>query len=126
MKAPDHVALYSLLHAFCSAFMQVQNAKVNGQFSVNAQFQTPTNSRQLQSIASFQKLSVTFRNDRNENVHVWWANYAGNPVHYSSLSPGEYYKQRTYATHPWLLADDNGIIIATVIPKLSNLDITIQ
>ena len=54
MKAPDHAALYSLLHAFCSAFMQVHNAKMNGQFSVYAQFQTPTNSRQLKSIVGIQ------------------------------------------------------------------------
>ena len=105
---------------FCPAFMQVQNAKMNGQF------QTPTNSRQLKSIVHIQRLFVTFRNDLDETVYVWWADYEGNLVHYKSLSPGQYYKVPTYATHAWLLADDAGNIFATVILDLSDLDITVQ
>ena len=33
-----------------------------------------------------------FRNDRDETVNVWWADYAGKSVHYKSLLPGQYYK----------------------------------
>ena len=126
MKAIDHAALYSLFHAFCSAFMQVQNARMNGQFSVKTQFQTPTNLLELKSIVSSHQLFVTLRNGQDKTVNVWWANYAGNLVHYAFLAPGQGVTLITYATHPWLLADDNGNIISTVIPNMLNMDINIK
>jgi len=53
-------------------------------------------------------IGVTFDNQSDETVHVYWIDYVGQPILYFDLVPGESYTQGTFASHLWLVtgADD--------------------
>ena len=44
-------------------------------------------------------------NNTDVPVDVFWVNYVGAEVQYSTLAPGDSYEQCTYSDHPWIARD---------------------
>ena len=79
----------------------------------------------LRSKYSSTKLSVTIYNHRSDYVYLWWMNYSGSYVYYGAIRPYTSYLQRSYGTHPWVITDKKGYIIATVVPYTRNVKLSI-
>jgi hypothetical protein len=60
---------------------------------------------------------ITFSNLLPHNIQIYWLNYKGERVRYNELAQGEQYTQRTYISHPWVVADDHGRCIEVVVPR---------
>ena len=80
----------------------------------------------LRSKSYSTKLSVTICNYRSVYVYLWWVNYSGRYVYYGAIRPRRCYRQRSYGTHPLVIAEYNGRIIATVIPYTRNVNLSIR
>jgi hypothetical protein len=57
---------------------------------------------------SNQRASVTFANNTNVPLQVYWLDYTGARRFYRLLNPGEDYVQNTYVTHPWIMVGPRG------------------
>jgi TIR domain/VHL beta domain len=67
----------------------------------------PCDERQLRSQHGQSPTLIRFDNYLDEHVFVYWLDYEGRSVLYAKLGPGETYQQRTYVTHPWVVARMN-------------------
>lgn len=57
--------------------------------------------------------TVTFVNETDAPVQVYWLNYAGERVLYHpGLGAGSSYLQPTFASHPWVVTDAAGECLA--------------
>lgn len=72
------------------------------------QFLKVENLGQVKAFSGLCTTSFKIENTTNEDMTVYWLNYEGESVPYMKLEPGESQEQQTYATHPWLVQDDNG------------------
>ena len=90
-------------------------------------FDVPESVRDLKSIEGKERATLTFENTREDDVHIFWMDYKGQPKHYRTLNPGMKHTQETFVTHPWIFADSKGIIHSQVEPILidQNESITI-
>ena len=109
---------------FCSAFMQMLNAIVNGEF--NAKSQQISVPLGLKSVGWSVRLAMILRNRRAEGIHFYWVDYVGNPVLYGYIPPGGGLRQLTFGTHPWLITTTSGDLITVIIPGTANVDLTIE
>lgn len=80
----------------------------------------------LRSIYCSTRLKLTIYNRKSDYAYLWWMNYSGNYVYYGAIRPYTCYLQRSYGTHPWVVADYRGYIIATVVPYNRNVKLTIE
>ena len=46
-------------------------------------------------------VELTFKNNLDWSVQMWWHDYEGNKVPYGIILPGQTFVQQTFATHPW-------------------------
>lgn len=53
------------------------------------------------SIVAAEPAWLTFVNQSDQTVQVYWLNYEGQEVFYRQLGPGQACLQSTYLTHPW-------------------------
>jgi hypothetical protein len=53
------------------------------------------------STAWNQPIVVTFDNQSDETIELFWHNYQGNRVSYGHIGAGMTRGMRTYVTHPW-------------------------
>ncbi len=81
-------------------------------------FDVPESVRDLKSIEAKERATLTFENTREDDVHVFWMDYKGQPKHYRTLSPGMKHTQETFVSHPWIFADSEGNIHSQVDPIL--------
>ncbi|MEA5578698.1 CAP domain-containing protein [Anabaena sp. UHCC 0451] len=64
---------------------------------------------------------ITFINDTNRQVDIYWVNYQCEEVKYYTLRPGQSYRQRTYITHPWRVRDSQtGRILNEAVTRRGN------
>jgi hypothetical protein len=47
-------------------------------------------------------LPVTFDNETDQLVELFWLNFQGIEVSYGTIAPGASLGMNTYATHPWI------------------------
>ena len=81
----------------------------------------------LRSICYHTKLKVVVHNNRTESdILLWWVNYQGNAVLYSTITPGAVATQLSYGTHPWLISETNGGLITYFVPLTDNVAITVE
>ncbi len=59
------------------------------------------------SLNSGKSTFVTFVNQLDEAVRVYWLNFSGRRVFYRDIEPGERYRQQTFVTHPWVITNSN-------------------
>jgi von Hippel-Lindau disease tumor suppressor protein len=57
---------------------------------------------------------------------VYWLDYSGQRVLYSTLVPGQSYVQPTFITHPWLVTNVNGACIGIFLPSRIPGGVTIR
>ena len=69
---------------------------------------------QAKSVASTKSAQITFVNQTNETVRVYWLNFSGQRVLYKSLPAGQSYTQNTYITHPWVVLDPSGKCVGSL------------
>lgn len=59
---------------------------------------------------------IRFTNKSGEVRQIFWLDRAGKRVFYSQLQNGQSYVQKTFVTHPWLVADSAGECLAIFMP----------
>lgn len=70
----------------------------------------------LRSIHGNTKTSITFKNQWRKVIKGYWIDYKGIEVLYFRLNPGDAHRQETYATHPWVVRDEQtGMYLLHVI-----------
>ena len=92
-------------------------------FNAKAQVSVPSG---LKSTSAGVKLHIVFRNERNNEVQIWWVDYSGNPRFYGKIPSRGAVLQNTYGTHPWLVTETNGNVITYLVPNTSDLECTVQ
>lgn len=61
-----------------------------------------------QSLNSNTPTSFTLTNHTSETLSLFWLNFQGQRVHYTDVDPGQSKDQKTFVTHPWVVADPGG------------------
>jgi len=78
-----------------------------------------------QSVDAEKGAIITFNNQLNVPVDVYWISYSGERVFYQRLRAGASYIQPTFMTHPWLIvqagtggttARGSGTLITAFLP----------
>lgn len=72
-----------------------------------------------------EKTQIIFRNERAEAIRVYWINYSGHRELYGSIDPGETHTQPTFATHPWVVTDDQDNCLNVYFADKGNNTVTI-
>lgn len=67
-----------------------------------------TSNDQLQprSLSSEKRSYVRFYNRTNRNVEIYWLDFKGQRVKYSTLKPLHSVNINTFVTHPWIFRDE--------------------
>ena len=73
-----------------------------------AQIKHPQEGKGLQSQNSDVAAKIEFHNTANQTVKIYWIDFAGKRVLYSTLLADEVYAQESFVTHPWLVTDAKG------------------
>ena len=60
--------------------------------------------RTLRSTEGARRTAIVFRNNTCVKISIYWLDYSGNRKLYQQLLAGKSYTQRTFATHPWVVA----------------------
>jgi uncharacterized protein len=74
----------------------------------------------LKSLNSNTPITITFVNKSNSYRGVMWLDFAGTPVTYVNLNPGQSHTQKTFLTHPWMFTDGPGNCMEIYQPKRSD------
>ncbi|MBS0470285.1 MAG: hypothetical protein JSR60_04370 [Proteobacteria bacterium] len=72
--------------------------------------------REMVAQRSTRATTLWFRNESDGLRKLFWINFDGRRVLYSTLRPGERVEQQTYAGHPWVSTDRRGHCIAIFVP----------
>jgi hypothetical protein len=64
--------------------------------------QTAQNNSGFSSQNSNTALPVTFDNETDQNVELFWLDFQGFERSYGTIAPGASLVMNTYATHPWI------------------------
>lgn len=67
----------------------------------------PAEEAGIKSGASLVEARITFINDSDATIRVYWLDFRGARVLYHTLKPGEAAVQVTYLGHPWLITDED-------------------
>ncbi|XP_007259802.4 von Hippel-Lindau-like protein [Astyanax mexicanus] len=62
----------------------------------------------LRSLHSLEPSFVSFQNRCSCRAEAWWLDFAGAPVSYGEISPGQWLRMNTYQTHPWIFRASDG------------------
>eukprot|EP00457_Paulinella_chromatophora_P001545 gb/GEZN01001547.1/.p1 GENE.gb/GEZN01001547.1/~~gb/GEZN01001547.1/.p1 ORF type:complete len:842 (+),score=172.04 gb/GEZN01001547.1/:176-2527(+) len=73
--------------------------------TTRAEAAAKTRQHKVKSMNSGISTHVNFHNTSELTVDVLWVDYGGEEVHYSTLKPGQKYRQQTYVEHPWVCRD---------------------
>ena len=65
----------------------------------------PSNERSIRSTESVDEYLVCFANRSTKDVELIWINYKGIEQRYITLKPKQYFKCKTFLTHPWIFRD---------------------
>ncbi len=78
------------------------------------------------STSSEVNVNLTFVNNSDNIVDVYWIDYNCEQQLYGTLEPGGSYQQGTYATHPWLFIDaKTGDTLKTFVAGVTDEEVTI-
>jgi prepilin-type N-terminal cleavage/methylation domain-containing protein len=80
----------------------------------------------LRSVTGTKKAEVTFLNQKNIPVKVYWLDYSGARVHQFDLTPSQKVKVKTYSTHSWVVTDSSQTCLGIFTAEDKNSVATIQ
>eukprot|EP00898_Chlorokybus_atmophyticus_P007438 jgi/Chlat1/7696/Chrsp64S07150 len=70
----------------------------------------------LKSLKSDARAALTFYNNTDSRVRVYWVNYDGDAELYVRIPPGGVWTVDTFATHPWrTVLNETGIVLRTYV-----------
>lgn len=82
---------------------------------------------EFRAINDDKPLEIYFKNNRNKALQFYWVDYQGNPRKWNELQPGQYYTQTTFATHYWIVTENNGAsVIAQIVSYDADLNVIIK
>ncbi|MFA5951372.1 MAG: hypothetical protein WC807_13925 [Hyphomicrobium sp.] len=61
--------------------------------------------------------SITFINDTGVHRSLYWIDFNGTGRPYGNIDPGQEVTQKTFLTHPWMIADGAGTCYRVVLPE---------
>jgi hypothetical protein len=79
---------------------------------------------QKRSLTGTAKTTITFVNKTGSAVQLYWLDYKGHLVYYSTVAPGGRVAQRTFKTHPWLVLNTSFACVGYVIAPKTQYVIT--
>ena len=59
----------------------------------------------IYSVRGVEPTVVTFHNSSRMIIRIYWIDYEGRRVHFSTLRPGQSYSANTFASHPWIVTN---------------------
>lgn len=68
-----------------------------------------------ESVEGVTHAPITFVNQTDIDVLVYWLNYSGEREFWFSLAPGESHFENTWLTHPWVVVDDTDRCLGYVL-----------
>jgi hypothetical protein len=69
----------------------------------------------MRSLTSETPTEVRFVNTRVGPIRLYWMDFEGHRQLYSTLGSGQSLTQPTYATHPWVVTDENAVCLSTFL-----------
>ena len=64
-------------------------------------------------------INVVFDNQTDDEINLWWIDFAGKPQLYQTLAPHTYQEQQTFAQHVWQLTrKSDGTVITALLPPV--------
>ena len=70
------------------------------------------NKTKLRSIRDNTAAIVTFESKTSRNIDIFWLDYNGDRVKYSTLAPNDTFNIQSFETHPWIFRDnESGAVI---------------
>ena len=70
----------------------------------------------VRSLSGVTPVEVQFTNATCSSVRVYWLDYQGVRVLYTTLAPHTSYVQQTWLTHPWVIADESDRALMIFLP----------
>lgn len=71
-------------------------------------------------------MNVTFVNNSDKTIDVYWVDYKCNKQLYATLPPGDSYVQGTFATHTWVFIDaETGEVLKEFVAGTADEEVTI-
>jgi TIR domain/VHL beta domain len=80
----------------------------------------------LRSLGTLKPTSISFINNREKEIHVYWLNQNGNRVLYAKLSKFQSINIQTYISHPWVITDISDVCFAIYMPTPHEQQISIS
>jgi len=71
----------------------------------------------LKSLSADRPTTLRFANKTTHRARVYWLDYDGKRQSYGSIPPGGQDLRATFATHVWLLTDEDGLGLAIFVAK---------
>ncbi len=105
--------LYIASNARCATDLPVTTRELPELFLLPAR-----DEEYLRSITADHGTWVTFHNSSRTSVLIFWLDYQGERKQYCELGPGLSHNQATYVTHPWVVCDPQGVVLALIQPSM--------
>ena len=80
----------------------------------------------MRSLTSENPTEVRFVNNSAGSVRLYWLDFERHRQLYSTLGSGQSLTQPTYATHPWVVTDDNAVCLGTFLARRDSATATIK
>jgi hypothetical protein len=80
----------------------------------------------MRSTSGGTKSLVIFNNKTAQRLQIYWLDYNGQRKSYGMIAPFSARPMETYATHPWLLVDDNDKPVALFVSLPGHCTATIN
>jgi Trypsin-like peptidase domain/VHL beta domain len=82
--------------------------------------------RDLKSLSDTVSTNLVFRNTRRRDISLFWLNYQGRRIFYSTVRNGAQYTLPTYISHPWVVVDERGQCLELVLPGKSTATVDVE
>jgi hypothetical protein len=80
----------------------------------------------LRSTSGDVPASVRFLNQRTEPIELIWLDYDGKRKSYGAVPAGSTHEQKTFLTHPWIIATSSGTCLEIRVPRAARYRVTIR
>jgi hypothetical protein len=111
--SPLLILLLTIALSGCGAFCKPDRSSTDGSPSVR-------------SLNSNTPALMTFVNQSDQPVDIYWIDFGGRRQLYKTLEAGGSYTQQTYLTHPWLIADAGGQSWNVYLPEAQPRTVYLQ
>jgi prepilin-type N-terminal cleavage/methylation domain-containing protein len=80
----------------------------------------------LRSMSGTNKAELTFLNQKNIPVKIYWIDYSGTRVFYSDLAPSQSVKVKTNTNNPWVVTDSSQVCLSIFTAQAKNSTANVQ